>query len=144
MTHPTLARRRPAVNRPRFTPEKLLFSFVIGTLVMALATHWHRARRTDFETTIALTALGDRDYFTPEIPIILEKPVVYENGRSWFLVEAKRVARKDSRMWRVARPEKTYLFYRDLDEPGDENQIYVKVAPGEYLRLKQGSGEQDA
>ncbi|MEM7385235.1 MAG: hypothetical protein AAF514_09850 [Verrucomicrobiota bacterium] len=139
MTHPAFARRRPAVNRPRFTPEKLLFSFAFGMLLIALATHWHRARRVDFETTIALTALGDREFFVPEIPINLKKPVIYENGRAWFLVEAKRVARRDERMWRVSQPEDTYLFYRDLDGPDEDPLMYVKVAPGEYLRLKQGS-----
>jgi hypothetical protein len=95
------------------------------------------ARETSLETFTQDTAVGDHVlYRPPNPPHAVPEPILTWEGRALAPASYDKVKINDGQMRRVGRDETTGLSLYRPRAAGGGGELHVKIAQGEYLRLR--------
>ncbi len=122
-------------NTARGTPGKVLLLFALLTGAVAVSAWRDWLRRSEVERVTWPTALGDTDYYqagAEPIPLAVK-------GSAYLLEEqpGEKLQRRDDEMFRVPLAVPVPRLYTISESwPADSvPPLYLKAAPGEYLRV---------
>lgn len=133
-----------AQNLPRGTPARLLVLLTLLTGLVAVSA-WRDALQRERAVWVNYpTALGDRNFFQPaQLPV-----EVRVGGRVVRLTAAggKTLRRKEAGMYRVGagiENELPFQLYSPRENPAqsEEAHLYAHTAPGEFILLHAGVGQ---
>lgn len=122
-------------------------ALLAGLAIVTGVAFYDEHRLTALETTESNTAVGDQAFFPmPSAGAALTAPVAQFNGTALYPASFKKYEERDSRMIRKGVDDtKPYSIYattepvkklKDESAPAGGNVLFLKVAPGEYLKLK--------
>ena len=119
------------------TARRLGAAFVLALIAVVAFTCWDARRAAQLESFSEVTAVGDKNYFgIPDPPIAPDKPIAQAENQLWVPVSFEKAPRRDTQMIRAARDASgSLMLYRPRHEP-KKDELYVKIAPNGYLRLR--------
>lgn len=122
-------------NTARGTPAKVLVLFALLTGVVVVSAWRDSLRRADLERVTWPTATGDNSFHQPGGP-----PLELKTQGSVFILEeetGERLQQRDDFMWRVPLAVPVPRLYTTTESwpAGEVPPLYLKTAPGEYLKV---------
>jgi hypothetical protein len=143
----------PTPTHAPIEPAYLRTAVILGVLLLAglgsalFFVTRDNAHRSEIETVVESSAVGDTRYFTIPDPLPPEPypPVAHLNGKALIPAGYKRHEKRETEMQPIGRDEATGLtIYQapvKAKEAAEPPTYFLKVGRGEFLKLRPASEE---